>query len=100
MTSEPLVSRKTYLLVFASLLALLAITLVAASLDLGALNPVIALTIALAKALLIALYFMHLRYSNPLIWVVAMGGVFWLGILLVLTMSDYLTRGWLPIPGQ
>jgi cytochrome c oxidase subunit 4 len=100
MTLEPFVSRKTYVFVFVALLALLAISILAASLDLGTLNATVALTIAILKALLIALYFMHLRYSAPLTWVVALGGAFWLGILLVLTMSDYLTRGWLPIPAK
>jgi caa(3)-type oxidase subunit IV len=68
--------------------------------DLGPLNIVVVLAIATAKALLIALYFMHLRYGDRLMWVVAAGSAFWLGILLTLTISDYLTRGWIPIPGK
>jgi cytochrome c oxidase subunit IV len=50
--------------------------------------------IAFAKASLVALIFMHLRYSRRLMRVVAAAGLFWLGILIALTMSDYLTRGW------
>jgi cytochrome c oxidase subunit 4 len=68
----------------------------AAYIDLGRFNPFIALTIAIVKATFVVLYFMHLRYSTRLTWVVAASGVFWLGILFALTLSDYLTRGWLP----
>jgi cytochrome c oxidase subunit IV len=100
MTNEQLVSPKTYLLVFGALLGFLLITVAVAFINLGLLNIVVALAIATAKALLIALYFMHLRYSDRLMWVVAAGGAFWLGILLTLTMSDYLTRGWIPITGK
>jgi cytochrome c oxidase subunit 4 len=57
-------------------------------------NTVVALTIAVIKATLVVLYFMHVRYSTRLIWVVVVAGFFWLGILFVLTMSDYLSRDW------
>jgi cytochrome c oxidase subunit IV len=57
-------------------------------------NAVVAVVIAFAKASLVALIFMHLRYSRRLMRVVAATGLFWLGILIALTMSDYLTRGW------
>ena len=100
MMSAHMVSRTTYVLVFAALLVLLLATVVVASVDLGGLNPVVALAIAVCKALLILLYFMHVRYSPPLTWVMAVAGAFGLGILLVLTMSDYLTRGWFPLPGR
>jgi cytochrome c oxidase subunit 4 len=49
--------------------------------------------------LIVILYFMHLRYSSRLTWVVAGAGFFWLFILMALTMSDYLTRAWLSVPG-
>ena len=62
--------------------------------DLGPFNVIVALTIAVAKATLVVLYFMHLRYSTRLTWAVVASSVFWLGILLALTFSDYLTRGW------
>ena len=100
MTNKQIVSPKTYLLVFGALLGFLLITVALAFINLGLLNIVVALAIATAKALLIALYFMHLRYSDRLMWAVAAGGAFWLGILLTFTMSDYLTRGWIPIPGK
>jgi cytochrome c oxidase subunit IV len=100
MTNEWIASPKAYLLVFGALLGFLLITVAIAFIDLGLLNIVVALAIAMAKALLIAMYFMHLRHSDRLMWVVAAGGAFWLGILLTLTMSDYLTRGWIPVPGK
>jgi cytochrome c oxidase subunit 4 len=60
-------------------------------------NTVVALTIAVIKATLVVLYFMHVRYSARLIWVVVVAGFFWLGILFVLTMSDYLSRPWVNV---
>ena len=70
-----------------------ALTAGAAFVDLGPLNPVIALTIAVVKALLVVLFFMHVRYSSRLTWLVLTGGLFWLGILIALTLTDYLSRG-------
>jgi cytochrome c oxidase subunit 4 len=63
----------------------------------GNLNVIIALTIAVVKATLVVLYFMHVRYSSRLIWVVFTSALFWLAILFVFTLSDYWTRDWLPI---
>jgi cytochrome c oxidase subunit 4 len=63
--------------------------------DLGRLNTVVALTIAVIKATLVVLFFMHVKYSTRLTWAVVLGSIFWLGIMFVLTMSDYLTRAWL-----
>jgi cytochrome c oxidase subunit 4 len=86
-------SARTYWVNGIALLAFLALTIGAAYLNLGPFNTVIALLISVAKATLIALFFMHLRYSKPLTWIVAGAGVFWLGIMLVLALSDYMTRG-------
>ena len=74
MTTGQTVSPKIYVLVFGALLGLRLITLGVAFVDLGLLNMVVALAIATTKALLIALYFMHLRYSDRVTWVVAAGG--------------------------
>jgi cytochrome c oxidase subunit IV len=88
-----MISLKAYLLVFLALLILTLITTGIAFVDLGAgWNTTIALAIAVTKALLVALYFMHLRTSSPLTILFAGAGIFWLGILFALTMSDYLTR--------
>jgi cytochrome c oxidase subunit 4 len=90
-----MISVKTYLGVFAALLALTLVTTGVAYVDLGgAWNIVAALTIAGAKTLAVALYFMHLRYSGRLTVLFAGAGVFWLAILFALTLSDYISRGW------
>jgi caa(3)-type oxidase subunit IV len=91
---------RPYGLVYAALLALLLVTVAAASRDLGPLNAVVALAVAVCQALLIVLYLMRVRSSGPLVWVVAGAGFFWLGIMLVLAMSDYVSRGWLGVPGK
>jgi len=95
--SEHLVPRKVYFAVFAALLVLTAITTAVAFTDLGPWNTVVALGIAFVKATLVALFFMHVKYSPRLTQVVVAGGIFWLAILIVLTLSDFMTRGWLPI---
>jgi cytochrome c oxidase subunit IV len=83
---------RIYYTVFAALMVLLFATLVVAELNVGWAAFFIAALIATVKAALIILYFMHVRYSPPLTWVVALAGFFWLGILFVLTLSDYVTR--------
>jgi cytochrome c oxidase subunit IV len=97
--SQPFVPRQLYYRVFLALLGLTLLTVAVAFVDLGPLNTVIALTIAVVKALLVLLYFMHLRYSSGLTWIVLGAGIFWLTHLLILTLSDYLTRPWLPVAG-
>jgi cytochrome c oxidase subunit 4 len=85
-----------YYAVFAALMVGTALTVAVAFVDLGALNNVLMLGIAMTKALLVILFFMHVRWSTRLTWVVAASGFFWLLILFSLTMQDYLTRGWVP----
>jgi cytochrome c oxidase subunit 4 len=99
--SEHIVSRKVYFLIFGALMALTALTVLAAQVSFGneAVGTVIALTIAVAKATLVVLYFMHVRHSPRLTWVVIASGFLWLAIMIGLTMSDYLTRGWSALPG-
>ncbi len=86
--------KSMYYSVFAALLVGTALTVGAAEVDLGALNNVVMLAIACTKALLVILFFMHVRWSSRLTWVVAASGFVWLLILFGITMSDYLTRGW------
>lgn len=86
-----------YFAVFGTLMALTALTVWAAFQHLGVWNTPVALAIAVTKALLVALIFMHLRYSPKLTAIVVAASVFWLAILIVITASDYLTRTWLPI---
>ena len=95
MSGHHVVPVKTYLTIFAALMGFTAITVAVAFVDLGPLNNVVMLGIAVTKATLVVLYFMHVRYSTRLIPVVAAGGFLWLLILFGITMSDYLTRGWL-----
>jgi cytochrome c oxidase subunit 4 len=95
MSGHHVVPVKTYLTIFAALMAFTAITVAVAFVDLGSLNNVVMLGIAVTKATLVVMYFMHVRYSTRLIPIVAAGGFFWLLILFGITMSDYLTRGWL-----
>lgn len=94
--SEHIVSLKIYVGVFLTLLVGTALTVFAGLQDFpGQLNVIIALTIAVIKATLVVLYFMHVRYSSRLIWVVFTSALFWLAILFALTLSDYWTRSWL-----
>ncbi len=90
----------TYLKVFSALMVLLVLTLVAATKDFGIGNIVIAMIIAVLKAALIIVYFMHMKWSSPLIRLFGVGTLFWLGILFVLTSGDYLFRGPLVLPWQ
>ena len=90
--SEHIVSRKIYLAIFAALMVLTAVTVLAARQDFGRLNDIIAMAIAVTKATLVVLFFMHVRYSSRLTKVVVVAGFFWLALFVVLTMSDYLTR--------
>src|ERR1039457_3757938 len=85
---------KTFVIVWASLLALTALTVFAATLELGPFNAVVALTIATVKALLVLLFFMELRYTTALTKVAVIAAVFFFMLLAGLTLSDYLTRGW------
>ncbi len=90
----------TYWFVFFGLIALTVITTLVAFVDLGAFSVVAALVIATCKMLLVALFFMHLRHSTKLTRLVVLGGLVWLGILLVLTFADYGTRAWTGVPGR
>lgn len=83
-----------YLLIFGALMIGTILTVAVAKFDLGPLNNIVMLGIAMAKALLVVLYFMHVRWSSRLTWVVASSGFFWLLILFTLTMADYMSRGW------
>jgi cytochrome c oxidase subunit 4 len=92
---------KTYYAVFAALMVLLALTVLVAYEDFGSpWNIVIALTIAVVKAVLVILYFMHVRYSSRLTWVFVCAGFFWFLLLIGITLSDYVSRDWLPVFGK
>ena len=86
--------KRVYYTIFAILMFCTYLTVQIAFLDLGAMNIVAALAIAVFKATLVILFFMHVKYSPKLTWAVVLGSIFWLGILLTLTLGDYLTRAW------
>ena len=88
--------KSMYYAVFAALIVGTALTVAVAFIDLGVMNNVLMLGIAMTKALLVVLFFMHVRWGTRLTWVVAASGFFWLLILFGLTMTDYLSRGWVP----
>ena len=83
---------KVYFSVFAALMVLLVLTVAIAEVDLGPLNLAGAMVIAVAKTVLIILFFMHVRYSSRITQIFAGAGFLWLVIMLTFTMSDYLTR--------
>ena len=86
------VPRSKYFAVYVALVVLTVLTTAVAFFDLGLANPIVALSIAVLKATLVVLFFMHLKYGTRLTWVVAGASVFWLGILLLLILSDYAAR--------
>ena len=94
MHTNHIVPPRVYYAIFGILMLCTYLTVQIAFFDLGPLNVVAALTIAVFKATLVVLFFMHVKYSTKLTWAVVLGSVFGLGILLALTMSDYLTRVW------
>ena len=96
--SERIVYPRVYISIFLVLMVGTALTVLAAYQDFpGPLNAVVALTIAVVKATFVVLYFMHVRYSGRLIWLVIASALFWLAIMFALTISDYSSRSWLPI---
>jgi cytochrome c oxidase subunit 4 len=91
---EHIIAEKTYVAVFIALLILTLGTYEAAKLNLGHWNAPVGIAIAAVKAMLVVLYFMHVRYSSWLIRIVIAAGLLWFGILMGLTMNDYVTRAW------
>lgn len=89
-----------YLAVFLALIVLTVLTAWVATLDLGRLNFTVAIGIAITKATLVILFFMHVKYSDRLTKMIVGSGLFWLVIMLFLTMSDFWTRGWMHVPGR
>jgi len=86
--------KRVYYTIFAILMFCTYLTVQIAFFDLGRLNAIAALAIAAFKATMVILFFMHVKYSTRLTWAVVLGSIFWFGILVALTMGDYLTRPW------
>ena len=96
--SEHIVPVRIYITIFFVLLVGTALTVAAAFVDFPwRLNTVVALTIATIKATFVVLYFMHVRYSSRLIWVILAAALFWMAIMFAFTFSDYMTRDWISI---
>ena len=98
--SEHILPKRTYFIIWAVLLVFTYLTLEISYHDFGAWNIVAALTIAVIKATLVVLFFMHAKYSSRLTWAVIAAGVFWLFLLLALTLNDYLLRDMMTYPGH
>jgi cytochrome c oxidase subunit 4 len=88
-------SLKPYFVVFGILMIGTALTVAVAFFDLGPLNNVVMLTVAIVKAMFVVLYFMHVRWGSRLTWVIAGSGFLWLLIMFSFTLMDYMSRGWL-----
>ena len=92
------VPKKIYFIIFGALLGFTALTTAMAYVDLGQWNTIVALIIAVCKATLVALFFMHLRWSPRLMRVVLLSALLWLAILISLTTTDIFSRDWIPVP--
>src|SRR5262249_38577798 len=90
---EHIVPKKIYFIIFGLLMVFTFLTVFVAQYDLGRLNVIVALGIAVTKALLVVLFFMHVKYSKRLTRIAIFGGLFWFAIMVVLTLFDYRTRG-------
>lgn len=95
-----IVPKRTYFLVFFALIALTWLTTGVSTIDLGRLNIFVALSIAIVKASLVALFFMHIKYGTRLTKMISLAGVYWLMLLLFIAMADLWTRGWMGVPGR
>ena len=94
--SHPVVPVKIYVVVFLALIALTITTVAVSKIELGEYNFVAAITIAVVKATLVVLFFMHVRQSTAMTKLFVVAGFFWMAILFVFTLSDYFSRNWLP----
>lgn len=99
--TEKVVGKSLYVWIWAVLMCLTAVTATVSFIDLHRWSTVVAFLIATIKAGLVVTFFMHLRYEKEkTIWIWAVVSAVWLTLLLVLTMGDYLTRGFLRVPGK
>jgi len=95
-----IVPKRVYFLIFAALIVLTWVTALVSEVDLGRWNIFVALAIAIVKASLVILFFMHVKYSTRLTKFIVMCGFFWLSLLLFITMADLWTRSWMGVPGR
>ncbi len=99
--AEVVVGKGAYILAWVVLMLLLVLTAGVSFIDLGSWNGPVAMAIAAVKTIIVILIFMHLKYEKKkTVWIFAVGAVFWLSIMMLLTMVDYVTRGVLAVPGK
>ncbi len=96
--NEHVIPARLYVAIWAALVVLTLLTTGVAYIDLGLFNPIVALTIAVCKATLVVLFFMHVYYRTRLTWVFIAAGVLWLGLLIGFVLTDALSRGWILTP--
>ena len=97
--NDHIVPVRTYVLIFLALIILTWVTTAIAFIDLGSFNVYVALTIAVIKATLVVLFFMHVKYSERVTKIYVAAGFFWLIIMIGMVLIDYISRTWLPING-
>ncbi|HVW10513.1 MAG TPA: cytochrome C oxidase subunit IV family protein [Bryobacteraceae bacterium] len=95
-----IVPKRVYFAVFAALIVLTWVTAIVSTINLGALNIFVALSIAIFKASLVILFFMHVKYGTRLTKMIVLCGLYWLLLLLFIAMADLWTRGWMGVPGR
>jgi cytochrome c oxidase subunit 4 len=97
---EHIVPKRVYFAVFFMLIVMTWVTTWISTVDLGRWNIFVALAIAIFKASLVALFFMHVWYGTRLTKMLVMASIFWLSLMLFITMADLWTRGWMGVPGR
>ena len=95
-----IVPKRVYYLVFLTLIVMTWVTAYVSTVDLGRLNVFVALSIAIFKASLVILFFMHVKYGTRLTKMIVLAGVYWLIMLLFIVMMDLWTRNWMGVPGR
>ena len=98
--SEHIVPKRVYFAVFLTLIVMTWVTAWISTVDLGRLNIYVALSIAIFKASLVILFFMHVKYGSKLTKMIVLAGIYWLILLLFIAMADLWTRGWMGVPGR
>jgi cytochrome c oxidase subunit 4 len=89
-----IVSPVVYVVIFLTLLVFTALTIIASYVEMGPFNPIVAIAIAVVKATLVVLFFMHVKYSPKLTKLTVGAGVFTFLILISMTLADYISRAW------
>jgi cytochrome c oxidase subunit 4 len=98
--TEPILSSKSYFLAYVAMMGLLLLNVLLAFLNMGWVNMFIGLVIATMQAAILALVLMHGLYEKVLVRLVIGGSLLWFLVLVTLTFSDYITRGWVPVAGK